>query len=108
MTQPDPIAMRRAMDAAIAAGAPVSVLAMLSGNQIAKVVTLLMQSSPLPLRFDLEEEQLEDPTSTEDGWTLKVRWDRPTAEDVEKAASMGIGRDVPASGNLPVAFGGQR
>jgi hypothetical protein len=103
---PDPIAMRRAMDAAVAAGAPVSVLTMLAGNQIAKVITTLLEGSPMPLRHDLVEEQL-NPEVTEDGWTLTVRWDRPTADDIEKAASMGIGRESqPQAGKLPIALGG--
>src|SRR4051812_4384221 len=96
----NPAAQRRALEAAKDAGAPLSVLAALQGNQIAKLMTTVLNSSPL-LDFEFTEQQL-DPDSAEDGWTLVVRWQRPTDDDIAKAASMGLPSvdDIPS----PVAM----
>lgn len=90
MPGPNPIEARRALDAAIQAGAPVNVLAMLQGNQIAKLLTIMLDSSPLPFKYEYRNHQLAEGMDR-DGWTLTVTWQRPTQADIEQAASMGVG-----------------
>jgi hypothetical protein len=114
--QPNPAAARQALKAAIAAGAPIRMLAMLHAQQVAQLLVntaLSPQNNPYvaegALRVEYTPTMLEE-DSTEDGWTLTVRWDRPTAEDVDKAAETGVQAPPqpgqPTTGRAPIALGG--
>lgn len=84
-------AMKRALDRARAAGAPDSVLAEGMGELLGKLMVTVIDALKLFER-DFKPHRL-DPDSEYEGWTLTVKWKRPTAE--EMAHGLGdSGQDV--------------